>query len=198
MEATIGIRGADFVLLASDRNAARSIVVMKSDEIKSRNLGKSVAMAFGGDPGSSVRFAEYVQANVRLNSLRNEYEGTAQMTAHYTRRILADALRTREAYSTNLLIGGFGGKTDESDPKLFWIDHMASLVELPFAAHGHAAYFVLSLMDKHYRPGMSLAEGMDLLRMCLLELKTRYLVNLPQFSVKIIKASGIEDIVISA
>lgn len=221
MEAVIGIKGSDYVLLASDRNAARSIVVMKNCEVKARNLGRSLAMAYSGEPGSAVEFAEFLQANVKLYAMRNDYSLTATGAAHYARRLLADALRTRSPYATNILIGGFGGLDGEGHqqqalesaassasvknlqapsepPKLFWIDHLATLTELPFAAHGYAAYFVLSLMDRHYRAGMSLDEGLALMRMCLAELKTRFVANLPQFTVKIVRASGVEDIVLSS
>lgn len=80
---------------------------------------------------------------------------------------------------------------------LFWIDHLATLTELPFAAHGYASYFVLSLMDRHYRKGMNLEEGLVLLKMCLQELKTRFIVNMPEFSIKIIRSTGMENLVIS-
>lgn len=82
-------------------------------------------------------------------------------------------------------------------PQLYWIDHLATLTELPFAAHGYASYFVLSLMDRHYRAGMSVEEGLALLKMCLKELKTRFIVNLPDFTVKIVRASGTETMVMS-
>lgn len=52
-------------------------------------------------------------------------------------------------------------------------------------------------MDRHYRAGMSLDEGLALLKMCLKELKTRFIVNLPDFTVKIVRASGTETMVIS-
>lgn len=209
MEAVIGIRGLDYVLLASDRRAARSIVVMKSTEVKTRDLSRSVGMAYCGEPGSAVEFAEYVQANTRLYAVRNGYSLTASEAAHYARRLLADALRTRSPYQTNILVGGFGGLEENSvkpeqknaskeGPRLYTIDHLATLAELPFAAHGYAAYFVLSLMDRHYRPEMTLEEGMALLRMCLAELKTRFIVGLPEFTVQIIKPSGIQETILSS
>jgi 20S proteasome subunit beta 4 len=95
MEALIGITGADYVLLAADRNAARSIVVMKSTEEKFRSLGSSVELAYCGEPGDATNFAEYVQGNVRLYALRNELQLGTSATAHYTRRLLADSLRSK-------------------------------------------------------------------------------------------------------
>lgn len=90
------------------------------------------------------------------------------------------------------------GNDDGGVPRLYWIDYLASLVDVPFAAHGHAAYFCLSLMDRHYRPGMSKDEALGVLKTCLAELKTRYIVNLPQFTVRIITAAGTEELILTA
>lgn len=95
MEALIGIAGADYVILAADCRAARSIVVMKSTEVKFRDLGQSVSLAYCGEPGSSVNFAEYVQGNVKLYEMRNELPLNTNAAAHYTRRLLADSLRSK-------------------------------------------------------------------------------------------------------
>jgi len=51
-----------------------------------------------------------------------------------------------------LLIGGYDpvGKKAE----LFFLDYLASMVELPYCAHGYGGYFSLSAMDAYHRPGM--------------------------------------------
>lgn len=95
MEALIGIVGADYVILAADRRAARSIVVMKSTLDKFRELSKSVVLSFSGEPGDATNFAEFVQANVRLYEMRNELPLGTHAASHYTRRLLADSLRSR-------------------------------------------------------------------------------------------------------
>jgi hypothetical protein len=46
--------GKDFVLLASDQSAGRSIIKMKSDENKIRQLSPSLCMAYGGEPGKQA------------------------------------------------------------------------------------------------------------------------------------------------
>jgi hypothetical protein len=38
------------------------------------------------------------------------------------------------------------GTSKKGVPSLFWIDHLSSMVELPFAAHGYASYFCMSTM----------------------------------------------------
>lgn len=44
---------------------------------------------------------------------------------------------------------------------------------MPYAAHGYAAFYTFSLLDRHYRPDFTTEEGLDLLKKCLKELETR-------------------------
>lgn len=90
-----------------------------------------------------------------------------------------------------------GGASKQEGPQLYWIDYLSALTKVPFAAHGYSAHFLLSLMDRHYRPGMDQVEVLELLKMCLRELKTRFIVNLPDFSVRIVRAEGTEEMIVS-
>lgn len=45
------------------------------------------------------------------------------------------------------------GYDEKQGPALFYLDYLASLSEVPFAAHGYGAYFTLSIMDRYYRKG---------------------------------------------
>jgi 20S proteasome subunit beta 4 len=77
---------------------------------------------------------------------------------------------------------------------LYWIDYLAASASLPFAAHGHGAYFCLSLLDRFYQPNCTLEQAKALLRLCIQELKVRFVVNLPEFVVKVIDKQGITEI----
>ena len=50
----------------------------------------------------------------------------------------------------NLLMAGYD---KEEGPSLFYMDYLASLNKLPFAAHGYGALFTMSIMDRHYYDG---------------------------------------------
>ncbi|KAL0075443.1 nucleophile aminohydrolase [Phycomyces blakesleeanus] len=192
MECLFGITGKDFVLVAADTVSARSIVVMKGTEDKSRQLNSKTIMLYTGEPGDTVNFAEYIQRNIKLYSIRNGIELSPKATANFTRRELADSLRSRHPYSVNMLIGGYDVKT--SKPELFWIDYLGAMASLPFAAQGYGAYFCTSLMDRYYRPDMNLEEVKDLLRRCIQELKTRFIVNMPHFKVQLVNKDGISEL----
>ena len=81
---------------------------------------------------------------------------------------LADALR-KAPYQVNVLIGGVdkapaaagaggagagaggaGGSAAKAVPGLYFMDYMASLHKMNYAAHGYAGYFLYALLDRHW------------------------------------------------
>ncbi|TPX47644.1 hypothetical protein SeMB42_g02635 [Synchytrium endobioticum] len=195
MEVLIGITGKDFVLTAADATAARSIVVMKSGEDKSRELNKNTLMLYTGEPGDTVHFAEYIQRNIQLYTIRHGMPLSTAAAASFTRRELADSLRSRDSYRVNLLIAGCSPTT--GTPELYWLDYLASCCKLNFAAQGYASYFTMSTMDRFWHPDMTLDEAMALLKKCLHELKVRFIGNLPVFTVKVVDKNGIREVALS-
>ncbi|KAK7101223.1 proteasome subunit beta type-2-like [Littorina saxatilis] len=190
MECLIGIQGKDFILLASDSVSARSIVKMKSDHDKMFELSDKLVMAVSGEPGDTVQFSEYISKNIQLYKMRNGYELSANAAANFTRRNMADALRSQRPKHVNMLIAGI----DEDGPALFFLDYLASMIKVPFAVHGYGGMFTLSIMDRHYKKDMTRDEAMALLKMCLTEIQKRFLVDNPQFKVRVVGTNGVEDL----
>lgn len=85
-----------------------------------------------------MQFAEYIQANVQLYSMRNDTELSPPAVGSYVRGELARSLRSRTPYTVNLLLGGVDAITET--PSLYWVDYLASLAQVPYAAHGYAQY----------------------------------------------------------
>jgi len=190
MECLLGIQGKDFILLASDSVSARSIVKMKNDHDKMFELSDKLVMAVSGEPGDTVQFSEYISKNIQLYKMRNGYELSANAAANFTRRNMADALRSQRPKHVNMLIAGI----DEDGPALFFLDYLASMIKVPFAVHGYGGMFTLSIMDRHYKKDMTRDEAMALLKMCLTEIQKRFLVDNPQFKVRVVGKNGVEDL----
>jgi len=190
MECLIGIEGKDFVMLASDSVSARSIVKMKTDHDKMLQLSDRLLMAVSGEPGDTVQFAEYIAKNIQLYKMRNGYELSASAAANFTRRNMADALRSQRPRYVNMLVAG----VDDSGPCLFFLDYLASLIKVPFAVHGYGGMFTLSIMDRYYKKDMTREEALDLLRMCIKEIQKRFLVDTPQFKARVVTKTGVEDL----
>jgi 20S proteasome alpha/beta subunit len=52
MECSFGITGKGYTLVAADTTSARSIVKMKVDEDKIKELSSHLLMAYSGEPGA--------------------------------------------------------------------------------------------------------------------------------------------------
>ncbi|KAK2753589.1 Proteasome subunit beta type-4 [Arachnomyces sp. PD_36] len=170
----------------------RGATILKAADDKTKQLNKHTIMAYSGEAGDTVQFAEYIQANAQLYSMRNESELSPSAVASFVRGELARSLRSRKPYTVNLLLGGMDPITQK--PSLYWLDYLASLAAVPYAAHGYAQYYCLSILDKHHHPDISYDEGLKILEMCTDELKRRLPIDFKGVLVKVVTKDGIKEV----
>lgn len=193
MDIILGIRVQNETIIATSKAFTRGISVLKATDDKTRQLNAHNLIAYTGESGDTVQFAEYVQANIQLYTMReNDLELSPKATASFVRNQLATSIRSRKPYQANVLIGGYDTKT--GTPSLNWIDYMGTQVELPYGAHGYAAFYCTSLFDRHYRPDMTLEEGLKLLDMSLKELETRMPIDFKGVYVKVVDKDGVRQL----
>ena len=97
----MGMTFGDFAMVATDRTNARSILVMKEDYDKTIKLSDRLLMAVSGESGDTNQFAEFIAKNVQLYKMRNSYQLSPNAAANFTRRNLADYLRSRVSNNNN-------------------------------------------------------------------------------------------------
>jgi 20S proteasome alpha/beta subunit len=187
MECTLALVGDGYTLVAADRNAARSIICFKKDEDKVKLLDSHKLVGSSGAQADTVCFTEYVQKNMALYEITNGIKLSTPAAASFVRNELAVALR-KGPYQTNLLLGGFDESTGAS---LYYLDYLASSNKVNYGCHGHVSSFVLSIFDREWKPNMSEAEGLQLLKQCIDEIQLRFLVHMPVFTVKIVDKDGV-------
>jgi 20S proteasome subunit beta 4 len=146
--------------------------------------------------------------------MRNDVDLSPSAVAHFVRGELASSLRSRKPYNVNLLLAGVDPITLK--PSLYWLDYLASLAPLPYAAHGYAQYVInnsfksrwftlsksshiyryycLSILDKHHHPDINYEQGMKILRMCTDELKRRLPIDFKGMLVKVVTKDGIREV----
>mmetsp|Transcript_3587 Transcript_3587/g.7251 ORF Transcript_3587/g.7251 Transcript_3587/m.7251 type:complete len:193 (-) Transcript_3587:81-659(-) len=190
MDILLGLVGKDYVMTVADRAQARSIVVFKHDEDKIFQLDSNILMATAGPQGDRANFAEYIQRNIQLYKYRNDLPLTTKGAANFTRTELATFLR-KKPYQVNLLMAGYDKKVG---PSLFYMDYLGSMHKMEFGAHGYGSYFCLSIFDRYFKKEMSLEQGKELMKKCIKELQTRFLINCPNFVCKIVTAEGTKEI----
>lgn len=166
----------------------RFAVVLFSPQIRKLDSHKVAAAA--GPQADCVQFVEYIQRNMALNEFRTGLKASTAAATSYVRNQLAHALRSNP-YQVNLLIGGWDKDVGAS---LYFMDYLAAASKVNFGAHGYAAYFVLSTMDRHWKAGMSVDEALELARKCVAELATRFIIHQPKFTVKIADKDGVREV----
>eukprot|EP01098_Paradermamoeba_levis_P002929 TRINITY_DN1384_c0_g1_i1.p1 TRINITY_DN1384_c0_g1~~TRINITY_DN1384_c0_g1_i1.p1 ORF type:complete len:227 (-),score=71.37 TRINITY_DN1384_c0_g1_i1:104-685(-) len=189
METAIGVVVKDAVLILADTDCYRSIVKLKAREDKIAQLDSHKVLVAVGETGDREQFCEYIQKNVSLYAIRHNLPLSLHAAANFTRRQLAHALRSNP-YNVNLLLGG----VDEEGPALYFMDYLASLNKLNFGVHGYASNFLLSVLDKNYKEGLTVEQGLELLKLCIFELKTRFLISYSGFLVKIVDKNGVTTV----
>ncbi|KAL2833437.1 cysteine proteinase [Aspergillus cavernicola] len=169
----------------------RGPTILKTEDDKTKQLNEHTLVAFSGEAGDTVQFAEYIQANIQLYTMRNDSELSPTAVANFVRGELARSLRSRNPYTVNLLLGGVDPISQK--PHLYWIDYLASLAPVPYAAHGYAQYYCLSTLDKHHHPDITFEQGMKLLEMCTDELKRRLPIDYKGVLVKVVTKDGVRE-----
>mmetsp|Transcript_71046 Transcript_71046/g.125607 ORF Transcript_71046/g.125607 Transcript_71046/m.125607 type:complete len:194 (-) Transcript_71046:4-585(-) len=187
-EAMFGITGKDFVILAADMQAAFSIIRIKNDADKIWKVGKML-FACSGPPADTANFMEFIEKNIKLHELRTGLPLSTKAAASFTRNELAHALRSG-SFQTDLLVAG----VDASGPGLYFMDYLASSEKVNKAAHGYGAMFTLGLLDRYWKPDLTEPEAIEIIKMCIKELETRFIVDLGNYKCKIVDKNGTREI----
>ena len=74
---------------------------------------------------------------------------------------------------------------------MYWMDYLGTLQQVQKGAHGYAGYFVNSVLDNHFKHDMTLEQGIHAMQKCIVELRTRFMINQPNFLAKIVTKDGV-------
>ncbi|EDV33422.1 uncharacterized protein Dana_GF24340 [Drosophila ananassae] len=191
METLLGIKGPDFVMLAADTTHARSIVVMKDDQNKIHKVSNNLLISTIGESGDTEQFTEFISKNIALYKMRNGYDLSPHAAAHFTRKNLAEYLRSRTPYQVFMFVAGY----DPNDgPELTFIDYLASAKSVNYAGHGYGAIFASSIYDRYWHPKITQDEAYDVLKKCVVEIQKRLVINLPNFNVSVVDKDGVKNL----
>jgi 20S proteasome alpha/beta subunit len=188
MLATVGLCGPDWIIIAADSSVSTSIICMSDEYDRIIEIDRRNALSMVGETGDCLQLGEYLQGNVALYKYRNSVELSTTAISHFLRSILAKSIR-ESPYEVNMLLAGHDGK-----PALYYLDYLGTLQKVPFGAQGYAAYFVLSVFDKYYKPDLTLEEGKKIVKKALEQIKLRFTIAPHGFIVKVVDAEGIRRI----
>ena len=145
-------------------------------------------LATSGDHASRTGFSEFIEKSITLKKHQTDLDLSMHATAHFIRREIAKALRSRGPVQCNSILAGMDGTV----PSLYYLDYLGSLQKLDFAAQGYVSYFALSILDKEFRSNLSREEAKAIMLKIIGQLKERFLLAVPSFVLKVVSADGID------
>ncbi|XP_030555220.1 probable proteasome subunit beta type-2 [Drosophila novamexicana] len=187
METILGIKGSDFAMLACDTMQAKSVIFMKDDQSKIHRLSEFSMLAAVGDGGDTLQFTDYIAKHLQLYKISNNYHLTPRGTAHFTRKNLADYIRTNTRYQVSMLMAGYDVI---EGPDLHYIDSYGAGMPINHAGHGLGSLFCGSIFQRYWTEGLKPTQAYDILKMCVAEIQKRLIINLRNFDVFVVDRNG--------
>ena len=178
-------------MIAADQTNAYSIITYQSNLGKVAELSSHSLMGVSGPNADLVNFTEYVEKNIALYELSNDgLKLSTHAQANFTRGELATALR-KGPYQVNILLGGYDEGVGGS---LYFLDYLAALAKVNYGSQGYASNFCLSIMDRDWKEGLTQDEAVKIVEKCIKEIQVRFLINQPNFIIKVVNKEGIKTI----
>ncbi len=152
---TVGLRFADFVVLAADRRATAGYYVAHKRTRKIIKIADYMAMTTAGLVADAQALAEWLSLEVQHYTLINRKRMSVQAAA----QLLATVLHSSRFYPyiVQLLLGGY-----DTAPRLYNIDWYGGVTEEKYVVTGSGSPTAIGVIEDQYREDMSIDEAVDL------------------------------------
>ncbi|MEM1517922.1 MAG: archaeal proteasome endopeptidase complex subunit beta [Nitrososphaerota archaeon] len=153
---TLGIRGKDSVVLASEKRLSYGYFVVSKNVRKVFKITPTIGAACAGLVSDMQNLLKEITAAVNLYQIENQRTASVNSVA----KILSNYLFGSRyfPYITETIVGGF----DSTGAHVFVLDPLGSLIEDDFAVVGSGAEIAVGVLESSYRPDLSGPEIYDL------------------------------------
>jgi len=77
-----------------------------ADQNKIHKVSDNLLISTVGESGDTEQFTEFIAKNIALYKMRNGYDLSPHASAHFTRKNLAEYLRSRTPYQVYMFVAG--------------------------------------------------------------------------------------------
>ena len=159
----VGIVCKDGIVMASDRQSTAGNIVMNKDSEKIRIVNEYLAFAGTGSVSDIQRTVKLAAAELRLKELHAKSRPSVRNGASLIATIIYGSIRqpTMLMFTVGSLVGGIN---EDGTAELYTIDPSGSInqVEDYDANFGSGMPYVLGLLERQYKKGLSIKEAIDL------------------------------------
>ncbi len=159
----VGIVCKDGVVMAADKQSTAGNIVMDKDSDKIRVINDFLAFAGTGMVSDIQRSIKIAGAELRLKELRSKSRPSVKNGANLVASMIYGSIR--QPSMLQFMVGSLvGGVNEDGTTELYTIDPSGGIkaVKTYDANFGSGMPYVLGLLERQYREGMSVKEGIEL------------------------------------
>ncbi|MFX0028371.1 MAG: proteasome subunit beta [Candidatus Hermodarchaeota archaeon] len=166
---TVGLIVKDGVIIATDSQATGGTVVASKQAKKLFEINKFTATTIAGGVADCQYVVSQLRALSRLKEVEEEEVPEPKYIASLCRNILFSG---RSFFLSMMIVGGYSEV--ENTGKLYGIDMLGTLYEEDsFISFGSGSPFSLGVLEADWKPNMSKAEGVILIKTAITSSRER-------------------------
>jgi proteasome beta subunit len=159
----LGIVCKDGVVMAADRQITAGNLVMSKNEQKVFPINDYLIMAGCGVAGDIQRVPKLISAELKIKELRSKSRPTVKQAASLLMNVNYNGIRQPSIIpqQAGFLIAGFN---EDGTTELYSIEPAGSLIKVEDydANFGSGMPYVLGLLERQYKKGLTVKEGVEL------------------------------------
>jgi proteasome beta subunit len=192
----LGIVCKDGVVMASDRQSTAGTIVMNKNSEKTKKINDYLLISGTGMVSDIHRVAKLVPAELKLKELRSKSRANVKQAANLLSNILYSGIRQPSMIpmQAGFLMGGFN---EDGTVELYSIEPAGSAIKVEDydANFGSGMPYVLGLLERQYKKGMTVEEGVKLAVECIKSSTQRDIGSGFGIDVFTINKSGIKKVI---
>ena len=159
----LGIVCKDGVVMASDRQSTAGNIVMSKNSEKTKQINDYLLISGTGMVSDIQRIAKLLPAELKLKELKSKSRPSVKQSASLMANILYSGIRQHSMIpmQAGFLLSGFN---EEGTCELYSIEPAGSVIKVEDydANFGSGMPYVLGLLERQYKKGLSVKEGIEL------------------------------------
>ena len=156
----LGIVCKDGIVMASDRQISAGNLVVSKTFQKTIPISDYLLISFTGSVSDAQRVAKILPAELRLKELRSKSRPTISQAANLLSSVLYSGARQSMMMVGNLI----GGYNEDGTTELYTVEPAGSVIKVEDydANFGSGMPYVLGLLERQYKKGISIHDGIEL------------------------------------
>ena len=164
----LGVVCKDGVVMASDRQITAGNLVVGKTYRKTIAINDYLLISFTGMVSDAQRIPKILAAELKLKELRSKSRPTIKQSANLTGTMTYSQIR-QPSMIRNIVGSLVGGFNEDGSTELYTIEPAGGIykVEEYDANFGSGMPYVLGFLERQYKKGISLKEGIELAKEAL-------------------------------